>query len=90
MEVLVCPLTKVRACSRPCIRMGNQIHVSPTDPSTHSFGRTPQQEPLVYDAEHHALLSQSIGVRYPISKETGIPNLVPREATLVQEEGEAK
>ncbi len=41
----------------------------------------------MYDAEHHALLSESVGVRYPISHETGIPNLIPREATLVQAEG---
>lgn len=43
----------------------------------------------MYDAEHHALRSDSIGVLYPINRETGIPNLIPREATLVggQEEG---
>lgn len=47
------------------------------------------QEPLTYDAEHHALLSASIGVRYPIDPATGIPNLIPREATIVgQGEGE--
>lgn len=51
------------------------------------------QEPLVYDAEHHALLSESIGVRYPIDRVTGIPNLIPREAALVgqrQAEGEGE
>lgn len=43
----------------------------------------------MYDAEHHALLSESIGVRYPIDRATGIPNLIPREAKLVEgdEEG---
>jgi len=66
----------------------NPTHDRPTSSPAHTT--TPPlfiQEPLVYDAEHHALLSESVGVRYPISHETGIPNLIPREATLVQAEG---
>jgi uncharacterized protein YbaR (Trm112 family) len=67
--------------------------IGPIDRLTNESNRpTPTQEPLVYDAEHHALLSETIGVRYPIDKETGIPNMIPREATLAQQgdEGEGE
>ena len=54
-------------------------------PTVHMHTHPPtQQEPLKYDPEHHALVSESIGVRYPINKETGVPNLIPAEAKVIR------
>jgi uncharacterized protein YbaR (Trm112 family) len=45
------------------------------------------KEPLRYDVAKHTLISEGINVSFPITP-SGLPNLLPYEATILEEQDE--